>query len=367
MSMAILGMGTAVPPTAITQDEALQIAKVLCCRAPTDATWLPLMYGQTGINSRRISLSRQVVRDVIDGTRHSQSVFLPKDLPDDPGPSTAERMQIYEESAPVLALEASRKALTEGHVNSAEITHLVTVSCTGFFAPGVDYALIQQLELKSTVQRTHIGFMGCQGAVNGLRVAQAFADADANACVLLCAVELSSLHYHYGWDPQQIVANALFGDGAAALVGRAQSPASSPWRIAATGSCLLPDSEDAMSWRIGDRGFAMTLSKNLPNLIARHLRPWLENWLETQGLHLDDIRSWIIHPGGPRVLSAVEESLGLFEGASSTSREIFSEYGNMSSPTILFILERLRIKNAARPAIAIAFGPGLVAEAALIL
>lgn len=364
MSLALLGFGAAAPDATLTQDEALAIARVLCCRAPEDLTWLPVMYGQTGIGRRHTALGRDVIRDVLDGTRHSGSVFLPKELPDDPGPTTAERMGLYRRSAVPLALDASAQALSDAGVAADAITHLVTVSCTGFFSPGVDFHLIDGLGLKATVARTHVGFMGCHAAINGLRVAQAYAEADPAAKVLLCAVELSSLHYHYGWDPQKIVANALFGDGAAAVVAGAGS-AGKNWQLATTGSCLFPNSADAMTWNIGDRGFEMTLAKNIPGLIARNLRAWLEPWLHDNELSLRDVKSWAVHPGGPKILSAVEEALGLPPEATAFSREVLHDFGNMSSPTVLFIIDRLRSRNAPCPAVALAFGPGLAAEAAL--
>ncbi len=364
MSLVISGMGTAVPATTLTQDEALGLARVLCCRTPEQNTWVPLMYAQTGITSRHTALPRQLVDDVLAGTRHSGSVFLPTGRPEDAGPTTARRMQIYADEAGPLAVRAAREALAEAVTRPDRVTHLVTVSCTGCVAPGVDVALIRGLGLPATVQRTHVGFMGCHGAINGLRVAAAYAGADPAATVLLCAVELSSLHYHYGWDPQKIVANALFADGAAAVVGSASGPGA--WRVRATGSCLLPDSADAMSWTIGDHGFEMTLSKRVPQLIGRHLRPWLVEWLERYGVAFGAVGSWAVHPGGPRILEAVEEVLGLGRGATADSRAVFAECGNMSSPTVLFILDRLRRRGAALPCVALAFGPGLVAEAALL-
>jgi predicted naringenin-chalcone synthase len=198
-----------------------------------------------------------------------------------------------------------------------------------------------------------------------MRVASAFAEAQADARMLLCAVELPSLHYHYGSDLQKIIANSLFGDGAAALVGMAGHIDSTAWRLTGTGSCILPNSADDMSWTLGDHGFEMTLSKRVPGLIARHLRDWLESWLDRRRLELKDIRSWIVHPGGPRILTAVEETLGLTPDQMAASRAILAECGNMSSPTVLFILDRLRSQHAPRPALALAFGPGLVVEAAL--
>src|SRR5438105_3119749 len=157
-----------------------------------------------------------------------------------------------------------------------------------FSAPGVDVELIKHLELPATVERTHVGFMGCHGALNGLRVARAFADADADARILLCAVELCGAHYHYPWNPKKMVANALFADGAAALVGVAAAGPGG-WKAVASGTCVFPDSEHAMTWNIGDHGFEMTLATRVPDLIARNLRPWWEPWLPPSGLSPGDV------------------------------------------------------------------------------
>jgi len=260
----------------------------------------------------------------------------------------------------------------QARLPAQRITHLVTVSCSGFHAPGVDLALMAALPLDAGVARTHVGFMGCHGALNGLRVAAGFTGAQPEACVLLCAVELCSLHLQYGWDAERIVANALFADGAAALVATGeppskQDPATAPLsRLIASGSLLVPASTEAMSWGIGDHGFAMGLSPQVPDLIGAHLRPWLEGWLAGHNLSLDTIGSWAVHPGGPRILSAVIKGLALDPGLIEPSRSVLRDYGNMSSPTLLFILERLRRSGTAGPCLAMAFGPGLCIEVALL-
>jgi predicted naringenin-chalcone synthase len=366
MSFAILGLGTAVPPTSIAQADAMRIARAICCRTKEQETWLPLLYDHSGIDSRHLAFGRPVIEDILNGTTFSQSVFLPSGRDDDRGPTTGQRMQHFVAEAGPLALRAARPALHQSGLAAAEITHLITISCTGFHAPGVDYELIQGLGLAPTVQRTHIGFMGCHAALNGLRVARAFADADPDARVLLCAVELCVLHYHYGWDPQKIIANAIFADGAAAVVGGPAALApTGAWCVSAAGSCLLPDSRQAMSWTIGDRGFEMTLSKRVPGLIREHLRPWLESWLGRHGLCVETVGSWAIHPGGPRILDATAEALTLREDKLVSAREVFAAHGNMSSPTVLFIVEHLRSRRAPLPCVALGFGPGLVAEAVL--
>jgi predicted naringenin-chalcone synthase len=210
--------------------------------------------------------------------------------------------------------------------------------------------------------------MGCHGALNGLRVGRAFTTADPQVCVLLCAVELCSIHYFYGWDPGKVIANAIFADGAAAVVGVHDSAApAGAWRATASGSNLFPGSRDAMTWSIGDHGYVMSLSKRVPGLIAAHLRPWVEQWLDQQDLALKDVATWAIHPGGPRIVAAVEEALSLPHDKTRVSHDTFAEFGNMSSPTVLFILDALRKHNAPRPCVALGFGPGLAVEATLFV
>jgi predicted naringenin-chalcone synthase len=366
MSFVIQGLGTAVPPQAVDQAQAADAARIIACRDADQTAFVSGLYRHTGIDRRHMVHSGAALRDLREGTARSGSPFLPGEA-GDRGPGTRERMRHYVEHSLPLALQASRRALERSGFDAAATSHLVTVSCTGFSAPGVDIGLVNALGLGPQTQRVHVGFMGCHGAVNGLRVAQALGAADAGARVLLCAVELCSLHYFYGWDPKRLVANALFADGAAALAGCWDArPPPDAWLVAATGSYLFPGTAYGMTWDIGDHGFEMTLSTRVPGLIAEHLRPWLEGWLRRQGLDIATVGSWAIHPGGPRILSAVEEGLRLQPESLGDSRGVLAEFGNMSSPTVLFILERLRARQAPRPCVVLAFGPGLVVEGALL-
>jgi prepilin-type processing-associated H-X9-DG protein len=365
MTLTLLGLGTALPGTAIRQEDALGIARRLVRPSPEQESWLPALYAGSGILTRHLALPAAVIRDVLDGTRHTGSPFLPTGEADARGPTTPQRMEHYARLAPPLALESSGRALASAGVAAHEVTHLVTVSCTGLAAPGVDRELIEGLGLPGTVERTNVGFMGCHAALNGLRVAAGLASNPASR-VLLCATELCSLHYHYGWCPEKLVANALFADGSAAIVAAREGPAEA-WRLSASGACLVPDSADAMTWVIGTHGFEMTLSRAVPGLIARYLRPFLQQWLGKQGMKVDEVRSWAVHPGGPRILAAAEEALGLPQEALSASREVLARCGNMSSPTLLFILDEMRRRGERPPCVALGFGPGLAVEAALFL
>ena len=357
--MEILGIGTALPETIVGQDEAERAARTLFERAGASADTVARLFRLAGVRTRRLVFPPAAILEWMDrfGVPEAASIGC--------GPGTAFRMQMYGEEALRLALDASRRALGKSEMDPRAITHLVTVSCTGFNAPGLDVRLLEGLGLRPDTERLHVGFMGCHGAVNGMRAARAFTAADPAARVLLCAVEVCSIHFTCDTDRENYMGNALFSDGAAALVGGA-CPGRGPWRLVATGSCLLPDSSGDMTWRIGDHGFEMRLTKRVPRLIRDHLRPWFEQWLGKSGLRIGDVGSWAIHPGGPRIITAAEEALGLAPGTASVSRDVLSELGNMSSPTILFILDRLAASGAPKPCVALGFGPGLVAEAALL-
>lgn len=376
MPLSIRGIGTAVPPHRVSGNDAITLGE-------------RVNGGSGRSNGSRSALLRRIQRrSQVQGRSSVLAVSNRPDLPleqrlpfyGDQSPNTAARMAEFARHATPLALAAAGAALADAAVAPTQITHLVTVCCTGFQAPGFDLALIEQLGLGAGVQRTHVGFMGCHGALNGLRVARAFVEADAQAVVLLCALELCSLHLHYGWDPEKVVANALFADGAGALVATADSssnrgsgsggaPAQQHrrLRLLASGSTLIPASQQLMHWQIGNHGFEMGLSPQVPDAVASQLHPWLSRWLGDQGHALGEIASWAVHPGGPRILQACASALSLTPEQVAPSLAVLREHGNMSSATILFILDRLRRTAGSRgPCLALAFGPGLSAEVALL-
>lgn len=361
MTLSILGMGTAVPTYFLTQERAAALAVESSGADARQAKILSAVYRKSGVSTRRSVLLAE--NDVPD----RDGVFAGRNGNPAGGPTTLERMTCYRDHAPALAVQASEKAIAAAGIDAGQVSHLITVSCTGFAAPSIDVAVIRSLSLPRTVQRTHVGFMGCHGALNGLQVAHSIVQSDPEATVLLCAVELCSLHVQYGWDPDCLIANALFADGAAALVATSEVEKQERrgWNLRATGSCLIEGSEDVMQWHVGDHGFRMTLSARVPELIRSHLGGWLEEWLSGQGLRLGDVRSWAVHPGGPRVLDSVEAALELSQEDTRCSRDVLANHGNMSSPTLLFILGELRQRGARGPCVALGFGPGLVVEAAL--
>ncbi|GAA5510395.1 type III polyketide synthase [Novipirellula caenicola] len=397
--MKIHGMGTALPSLSVTQEVSAEIANGICCENDQQRRLLSTLYRRTGVKSRHSVLLESDAESSHNGSavssaplsaetdevggaqvaemepggsttlmeRANQSFYWPANNATDRGPTTAQRLVAYRDHGEGLAIEACQQAFADCDVSPDEITHLVTISCTGFHAPGVDIALIRQLGLPATVSRTNVGFMGCHGAMNGLRAAKAYADADPNARVLVVAVELCSLHQQYGWEPQRIVSNSLFADGAAAVIGSGADKNSDADRVTLTSSysAIIPDTEEMMSWAIGDNGFEMYLSAEVPDVIRRATREPLEKWLNQSGLSLSEIQSWAIHPGGPRILDACAESLSLSDDDLLASRSVLSRCGNMSSPTVLFVLNELLSSGQKPPTLMLGFGPGLAMEAAL--
>jgi len=370
----ILSLGTAVPKGRFSQARAAAELSMLCENTDKQRSVLNNLFNRSGIRYRTAT---------IFDIEHDKSTLYTPANGTGKGPTTEERMQRYEQDLLPLAMEAVSNAFSNSNIDPDAITHLVTVSCTGFVAPGFDLGLIEQIPLRPDTPRTHVGFMGCHGLMNGMRVANAFVEANPDNVVLLCAAELCSLHFQYGWESDNIVANSLFADGAAAMI-LAAPPRSSlnlnakissdpntncrcdlNLKLLANSSYVIPNSASYMTWKIKDHGFAMTLAAGLPALVSKELPLWLSCWLEKYGLSIKDIGSWAIHPGGKRILDAVEISLGLKPDVLKASRKILSEYGNMSSPTVLFILQELLTSEFSLPLVMLGFGPGVTIEAAL--
>lgn len=377
----ILGIGTALPEHRIDRERAVAYASTVSCTSPEERRKLSVLYRRTGIGNRgSVLLESDSERQVV------QSFYPPARSASDRGPSTEDRNDRYADEAPRLAIDAATRSLQQAGIGAPDVTHLITVSCTGFNAPGVDIALIDGLGLPVEVERIQIGFMGCHAAINGLRVARGLVAAEPQARVLICCIELCTLHYQYGFDANRIVSGALFADGAAAMVvvngsgsparagrltgdrfgGGQHGTAASVDRLEATGSYLIPASRDAMTWRIGNNGFEMTLSAKVPELILTHLGGYMRDWLGRHGETIAAIGGWAAHPGGARILTAVEQSLGLAGDALATPREVLTEHGNMSSATMPIILDWFRRSGQPKPWVMLGFGPGLEVEVALI-
>jgi len=345
-SVRVLGIGTATPDGRMNQQAAAEMVAAIGSASPGRARAMAQLFERSGIESRSMAIIEGKEQRFYNGAT----------------PDTAQRMREYHDKAPRIAHRACRHAMEAASVDASRVTHLVTASCTGLASPGIDIALIQSLGLASSTERMHIGFMGCHAAINALRAARALAAADPCAIVLVCCVELCSLHMQASQDGGCAVADALFADGAAACIIASSDETAAPV-LRRTASVLLPDCHDDMTWTIGQGGFTMTLSPRVPDVLSRHVRPWVEALLAHEGMSIDDVASWAIHPGGPRVLKTVADALGLPSSVTETSARVLREHGNMSSATILFILQQLLEHRDATPALALAFGPGLTGEA----
>ena len=270
--------------------------------------------------------------------------------------STEARMRIYEAGAIELAVSAvNRLELGDG---ARDITHVLVTSCTGFSAPGVDLQLVERCGLNPSVERTVIGFMGCYAAVNALKMARHIVRSEEGARVLVVSVELCTLHLQETSDLQDILSFLLFADGCGAALVSAEP----------TGLCLerfhaelAPEAADQITWRVGDHGFQMVLSGQVPTSVGAALRTGKTAILN--GARVEDIDLWAVHPGGRSILDSVEGALELPSAALDASRDVLRNYGNMSSATILFVLDLvMRKAKAGQRGCAMAFGPGLSAE-----
>ncbi|MEK6248311.1 MAG: type III polyketide synthase, partial [Planctomycetales bacterium] len=362
MGLSITGIGTAVPGDSISQQDSLEIAQRLVGDDPEQREMLKKLYPNTRIAQRYSVVDSKLVSAVLGNGPVALQVV--KKLCADGGPSTVARLQVAEDAAGALAEEAAKQALREAGCDPQEVTHLITASSTVGTAPGFDAELIRRLGLPETVARTNIGMMMCQAALSGLRVANSFATADPSAVILMCVLEICSAHYDLDPQPKKLVSNAIFADGAAALVGTG-SPADD-WQVDRSGGCLLGKTSGSLRVAFGDHGLDIRLTTKVPRIIEQHLRSLIDSWLGESGLDTTQIKSWAVHPGGPRILEATARALQLSDHDLAASWSILEQFGNMSSPTVLFILDKLRRENAPLPCVAIAFGPGMTVELTLL-
>ena len=351
-------IATATPDVSIANADALALSCALVEHSEDQLRTTTAIYRKCGVERRGSVLLNSADGETID----RQSFYQPAAAGDPDGPSMRDRMAAYERHAPGLSSQSAAGAIERAGIDRSRFGHLVTVSCTGFAAPGWDLALVRD-HLHPNIKRTHVGFMGCHGSFNGLRAASALADADRQP-VLMTSCELCTIHHRYEWEPETTVANALFADGSGSVV-LSPSPEGAFGRYVGSESRLQPGTEQDMSWRLGDHGFVMTLSIEVPRVIGRELRPWLEAFLSEHNLTLADVAGWAVHPGGPRILNAVGETLEIGREEMADSYAVLREHGNMSSSTVLFILERMA-KRVSGPVVALGFGPGLTFEAMLI-
>ncbi|MGN8050632.1 type III polyketide synthase [Curtobacterium sp. 22159] len=357
MTATIRAIGTAVPRTTLDQAAVRDLFSAQPSLGRLAGRLVPAAFDASAVEHRHTVLDELDTDRPAGAFRDEDGVLL--------SPSTGTRNDRYRELAPPLFVAAARDAVDRAGVAAGSVTHVVTVSCTGFTQPGPDLDIVRELGLAPTVFRQHIGFMGCCAAFPALRIAAAFAEADPAAVVLVVCAELCTLHVRASDDPDQIVANSVFGDGAAAVVVTATGPG---LRLDDFATTVVPEGASEMAWNIGDEGFEMVLSTAVPKLVgatvAGAVAPLFDR---ARGLGAAaDVPVWAVHPGGRAILDRTEDALGLPASALSASRAVLRDHGNVSSATVLFVLRQALDDGLddGTPVVALAFGPGLTVEAA---
>lgn len=376
MTVYVRSLETAVPATKLIQTEARDVFA-----AQPGLNRLGTRLVGTCFDSAAIDTRYTAVDELTNEFRSDNPQFYDRDSGLLLNPSTKVRNDIFAREATRLFVGAARAAVEAcPELDLLDITHLVTVSCTGFFNPGPDYKIVRELGLDPAVQRYHLGFMGCYAAFPALRAAKLFCEADPDAVVLVVCAELCSLHVRTSNDPDTIMGSALFADGAAAAVVTA-NPAARDHALLQLDhfeTVLTPVGEDSMAWNIGDNGFEMVLGNYVPHIIDDHivgaLQPLLDRDPELAALPYASIQHWGIHPGGRSILDKVESRLGLTRAQLVPAREVLRNYGNMSSATVLFVLRHILEQDMQEQGrdtggeriCSMAFGPGLTVETALL-
>ena len=355
MSIYIQNIECMVPETFYSQSFIAEKMKGWIRPSLKTGRYLKRIYKNSGINKRHSMIGdlNAFFKTSRDGTITT--------------PTTKVRNELFADTARHMYVDLARKVI-EGcdNTNPSGITHIITISCTGFYNPGPDFDIIEALGLVKSVQRFNIGFMGCYGAFPALRLANAICQSDPEAVVLIVAVELCTLHTQLKDNLDSILAGSIFADGGAAAVISAKTPASERafFEIMHFESTLIQDSKDEMAWTIGDNGFEMVLSQNISKIISSSINSILIPMLKHQGLTVTDIDHWAVHPGGKTILDKVESTLNI-SGRIKASRDILRQYGNMSSATILFVLKEILetpSEEISELVLSMAFGPGLTVE-----
>ncbi|MDK1361783.1 type III polyketide synthase [Arthrobacter sp. zg-Y1219] len=370
MTVTLRSLELAVPPTVLVQTEARDVFA-----AQPGLTRLGQRLVTTCFNSAAIDTRRTALAELSLSYRSDNPLFFDSASGNMLSPSTKTRNDIFAAEATKLFIESARKAVEacEG-IGPEDITHVITVSCTGFFNPGPDYKVVRALGLNPSVQRFHLGFMGCYAAFPAMRAAKSFCEADPEAVVLVVTAELCSLHVRTSNDPDTIMGSSLFADGSAAAVITARDlPGNAPGiQLDHFETVLTPVGEESMAWNIGDEGFEMVLGTYVPHIIDDHivgaLEPLLSRDPSVSGLAYRDIEHWAIHPGGRSILDKVEAKLDLTEAQLVPARETLRNWGNMSSATVMFVLKHIMDQpfNGGNERIcSMAFGPGLTVETGL--
>ncbi len=352
----IISIGTAVPSHKHKQEDILHFMQHVYAMNEVDKRKLKFLYHQSGIDTR-YSVVADYNKSINDWKFYPHSENL------EPFPSLELRMLWYNKYAAPLSIDAIRHCI-DGQTTASDITHLITVSCTGMSAPGLDLQVMELMDLPKNIYRTSVNFMGCYAAIHALKMADSICKTDIHAKVLIVCTELCTLHFQKEPTTDNIASSLLFGDGAAAVLVTHDDYKKEGLAITSFYSEVVVKGKKDMAWELSGSGFLMTLSGYVPELIEADFEPMVNRALLHAGKTKEKIEQWCIHPGGRRIIDAIGKSLQLPEGSLHHSYAVMKEYGNMSSPTILFVLKRMMAERAPnnRDIFGAAFGPGLTME-----
>lgn len=351
----IISIATAVPRFRHRQSDIFQFMQEIYALKEEDKRKLKFLYDHSGIDTRY-----SVVGDY--GPSGQSRTFIP-DSPGAAFPSLEQRMKIYEDEAAGLSVDAIIRCI-ESKITVKEITHLVTVSCTGMSAPGLDLQIMNAMGLSPVIFRTSVNFMGCYAAIHALKLAKMICDSTPDSNVVIVATEFCTLHFQKEYTADNAASSLLFADGAAAVLVSNQVVPGNGLSLRGFYSYVAQEGKADMAWQLSSHGFLMTLSGYIPQLIASDIEKLVNAAVEQHHLTLADITHWCIHPGGKRILDVIQKQLQLSEADMQPARNVLSRYGNMSSPSVLFVLKELMEKDDAgdMKIMGMAFGPGLTME-----
>ncbi len=350
----IISIGTAVPAHEHAQEDIMHFMETIYAMDAVEKRKLKFLYHHSGIQ-KRYSVIPDYTKQAGEWKFYSPTENL------EPFPNLEKRMDWFNRYAPQLSVNAIQNCLQD-HLPANEITHLITVSCTGMSAPGLDLQVMELLQLPNNIFRTSVNFMGCYAAVHALKIADAICKANDTAKVMIVCTELCTLHFQKENSADNIASSMLFADGAAAVLVTGNLFNKEGLHLDNFYSEIKWKGKKDMAWQLSSSGFLMTLSGYIPELIEEDFATLTSNALKQAGLKKEDIQHWCVHPGGRRILDAIQKSNSLAEGSLSDSHEVLQEYGNMSSPTILFVLKKMLDKKKSGKIFGAAFGPGLTME-----
>ena len=357
----IISIATEVPQYKHTQQHLLEFMEGAYNAGEKEKKILSYLYRHSGIDTRY-----SVIPDFTLPVTEWEFFPHSKDL--EPFPDLEHRMRWFKTHALPLSLRSAEKCI-ENVIKKDEITHLITVSCTGMSAPGLELQLMEEMNLRADISRTAINFMGCYAAVHGLKMANDIVTANPAANVLVVCTELCSLHFQKTFTEDSITAPLLFADGSAAALVCCDNDPHPGIRLDSFYSEVLKDAKDSMSWNLSSSGFLMTLASDVPEIFRADILPLKERAISKAGYDQDAIKYFCIHPGGKRILQAIAKGLSLTDEDLAASYKILREYGNMSSATILFVLKEMwnqLMEDKGAPVFAAAFGPGLTMESIIM-